>query len=29
MKLCATWLKSFLPEVPTDFIPAPEPFWTV
>lgn len=29
MKLCATWLKTFIPEVPIDFIPAPEPFWTV
>jgi putative NIF3 family GTP cyclohydrolase 1 type 2 len=28
MKYCAEWLKSFIGEVPIDFIPAPEPFWT-
>lgn len=28
MKLCAEWLKPFLPEVPIEFIAAPEPFWT-
>ena len=28
MKLCADWLKTFIPEVPIEFIPAAEPFWT-
>jgi len=28
MKLCAEWLKSFLPELPIEFIPADEPFWS-
>jgi putative NIF3 family GTP cyclohydrolase 1 type 2 len=28
MKYCAEWLKSFVTEVPVQFIPAPEPFWT-
>jgi putative NIF3 family GTP cyclohydrolase 1 type 2 len=28
MKYCAEWLKTFIPEVPIDFIPAAEPFWT-
>jgi len=27
MQYCATWLKTFIPEVPIDFIPAAEPFW--
>jgi putative NIF3 family GTP cyclohydrolase 1 type 2 len=27
MKFCAEWLKSFITEVPIDFIPAAEPFW--
>ncbi|HVW84981.1 MAG TPA: Nif3-like dinuclear metal center hexameric protein [Bryobacteraceae bacterium] len=27
MKLCAEWLKPFVPEVPVEFIAAPEPFW--
>ena len=27
MKYCAEWLKSFISEVPVDFIPADEPFW--
>jgi putative NIF3 family GTP cyclohydrolase 1 type 2 len=28
MKYCAEWLKTFIPEVPIDFIPASEPFWS-
>jgi putative NIF3 family GTP cyclohydrolase 1 type 2 len=28
MKLCAEWLQPFLPEVPVEFIPASEPFWS-
>lgn len=28
MKYCATWLKSFVTEVPIDFVPAAEPFWS-
>jgi putative NIF3 family GTP cyclohydrolase 1 type 2 len=27
MQYCAAWLKSFISEVPIDFIPAAEPFW--
>ena len=27
MKECADWLRSFVPEVPIQFIPAGEPFW--
>ena len=27
MKLCAEWLKTFIPEVPIEFVPAAEPFW--
>lgn len=27
MILAADWLKSFVPEVPVKFVPAPEPFW--
>jgi putative NIF3 family GTP cyclohydrolase 1 type 2 len=27
MKLCAEWLKSFISEVPIEFVPAKEPFW--
>jgi putative NIF3 family GTP cyclohydrolase 1 type 2 len=27
MILCADWLKSFIPEVPIQFVPATEPFW--
>lgn len=27
MKYCAEWLKSFITEVPVEFIPAAEPFW--
>ena len=29
MKYCAEWLKTFLPGVPIEFIPAHEPFWTI
>jgi len=29
MKYCAEWLKPFIPEVPIEFVPATEPFWTV
>jgi putative NIF3 family GTP cyclohydrolase 1 type 2 len=25
---CANWLKTFISEVPIEFIPAPEPFWS-
>lgn len=28
MRYCAQWLKSFLPGVPIEFVPAGEPFWT-
>lgn len=28
MKYCAEWLNTFLPEVPVEYIPAGEPFWT-
>jgi hypothetical protein len=28
MTYCAEWLKTFIPEVPIDFIPAAEPFWS-
>ena len=28
MKYCVEWLKSFIPEVPIEFIAAAEPFWT-
>jgi len=27
MKYCAEWLKTFIPEVPIEFVPAREPFW--
>lgn len=27
MRLCADWLKTFIPEVPVDWIPAGDPFW--
>jgi putative NIF3 family GTP cyclohydrolase 1 type 2 len=27
MKYCAEWLQTFVPEVPIEFVPAPEPFW--
>ena len=27
MKYCAEWLRSFISEVPVDFIAADEPFW--
>ena len=27
MILCADWLKSFVPELPIQFVPATEPFW--
>ena len=29
MKYCARWLKGFVSEVPVEFVPAEEPFWTV
>ena len=29
MKYCAEWLKGFISEVPIEFVPEPEPFWTV
>jgi putative NIF3 family GTP cyclohydrolase 1 type 2 len=28
MRLCAEWLKGFVTEVPIEFVPAGEPFWT-
>jgi putative NIF3 family GTP cyclohydrolase 1 type 2 len=28
MKECAAWLKTFITEVPIEFVPAGEPFWT-
>jgi putative NIF3 family GTP cyclohydrolase 1 type 2 len=28
MKYCAEWLRSFISEVPIEFIPAAEPFWS-
>jgi len=28
MRHCATWLKGFVPEVPVEFLPAGEPFWS-
>jgi len=28
MRLCAAWLKGFVPEVPVEFLPAGEPFWS-
>lgn len=27
MKYCAEWLRSFVTEVPVEFIPTPEPYW--
>ena len=27
MRLCADWLKSFIAEVPVEWIPAGDPFW--
>lgn len=29
MNECARWLKTFITEVPVEFVPAGEPFWTV
>jgi putative NIF3 family GTP cyclohydrolase 1 type 2 len=28
MKYCADWIAGFIPEVPVQFFPAPEPYWT-
>jgi putative NIF3 family GTP cyclohydrolase 1 type 2 len=28
MKYCAEWLREFVTEVPVQFIPAGDPFWT-
>jgi putative NIF3 family GTP cyclohydrolase 1 type 2 len=28
MRHCAAWLKGFVPEVPVEFLPAGEPFWS-
>ena len=28
MENCATWLKTFIKEVPIEFIPAGDPFWS-
>jgi putative NIF3 family GTP cyclohydrolase 1 type 2 len=28
MKYCAEWLKPIIPEIPVEFVPAVEPFWT-
>jgi putative NIF3 family GTP cyclohydrolase 1 type 2 len=27
MKYCTEWLKSFVADVPVEFVPASEPFW--
>jgi len=27
MEECAMWLKTFLPGVPVEFVPAGDPFW--
>ena len=27
MKECTLWLKTFVPEVPIEFVVTPEPFW--
>jgi hypothetical protein len=29
MKECARWLKTFVTEVPVEYLPGGEPFWTV
>ena len=29
MEECTRWLKGFVNQVPVEFVPAPEPFWTV
>lgn len=29
MKYCAEWLKTFISEVPVDYLPLSEPYWTV
>ena len=29
MKYCAEWLKGFVPEVPVEFLPAGEPYWSM
>ena len=28
MEYCARWLKTFITEVPIEFLPAGDPFWT-
>jgi hypothetical protein len=28
MEECARWLETFMGEVPIEFVPAVEPFWT-
>lgn len=28
MEYCARWLQTFIPEVPIEFLPASDPFWT-
>jgi hypothetical protein len=28
MKYCAEWLRSFVTELPIEFVAAPEPFWS-
>jgi len=28
MKECAQWLKTFAPEVPIEYLPGGEPFWS-
>ena len=28
MKECARWLKTFIPEVPIEYLPGGEPFWS-
>jgi len=29
MEECARWLKGFVKDVPVEFVPAKQPFWTV
>jgi hypothetical protein len=27
MRVCADWVRSFVPEVPVEWVPAGDPFW--
>ena len=29
MEECARWLKGFVKDVPVEFVPAKQPFWTL